>query len=65
MIVFVVQNPAKVVIGTRDPEGGGMGYFDITECIGIEFDNWPNGATDFNNRNTDSPRIWLGYYSGD
>jgi len=96
-IVFVVQNPAKVKIGTRDPEGGGMGYFDITESIGIEFDNWPNndhadpvinhmgidlngiadsydtlslttatnGATDFNNGDTGSPRIWYAWVDYD
>ncbi|NTU54097.1 MAG: PEP-CTERM sorting domain-containing protein [Chlorobiaceae bacterium] len=96
-IVFVVQNPAEVKIGTRDPEGGGMGYFDITESIGIEFDNWPNndhddpvanhigidlngiadsydtlslttatnGATDFNNGNTGSPRIWYAWVDYD
>jgi hypothetical protein len=40
-LVFVVQTVANNVGGA----GGGIGYFGITNSVGIEFDNWLNGGS--------------------
>ena len=41
-IVFVVQTEANTAGGG----GGGIGYIGIDNSVGIEFDNWYNGAQD-------------------
>lgn len=46
-IVFTVQN----VSNTAGGGGGGIGYDGLSPSIGVEFDNWDNGACDGNNGN--------------
>lgn len=46
-LVFVVQTVSNNVGGA----GGGIGYLGIPNSIGIEFDNWNNGAGDSNSSN--------------
>jgi hypothetical protein len=46
-IVFTVQN----VSNTAGGGGGGIGYDGLSPSIGVEFDNWDNGACDGNNDN--------------
>lgn len=46
-LVFVVQTVGNNVGGA----GGGIGYFGIPNSVGIEFDNWNNGAIDDNSSN--------------
>jgi len=46
-IVFVVQTLSNNVGGA----GGGIGYFGISNSVGIEFDTWNNGAIDGNSSN--------------
>ncbi len=41
-LVFVVQT----VSNTAGGAGGGIGYFGLPNSVGIEFDNWDNGAGD-------------------
>jgi hypothetical protein len=41
-LVFVVQTVSNNVGGA----GGGIGYFGITNSVGIEFDTWNNGSID-------------------
>ena len=40
--MFVLQTVSSNVGGV----GGGMGYVGIPNSVGIEFDNWNNGAGD-------------------
>lgn len=46
-LVFVVQTVGNNVGGA----GGGIGYDGIANSVGIEFDNWNNGAIDDNSSN--------------
>ena len=46
-IVFTVQTVANTAGGG----GGGIGYEGLTPSVGVEFDNWNNGAGDGNNGN--------------
>lgn len=46
-IVFTVQTVANTAGGS----GGGIGYQGLSPSIGVEFDNWNNGAGDGNNDN--------------
>ncbi|ENO83433.1 L-type lectin-domain containing protein [Thauera linaloolentis] len=46
-IVFTVQTVANTAGGI----GGGIGYQGLTPSVGVEFDNWNNGAGDGNNDN--------------
>ena len=46
-LVFVVQTVGNNVGGA----GGGIGYQGINNSVGIEFDNWNNGAIDGNSSN--------------
>ena len=46
-IVFTVQT----VGNTAGGGGGGIGYAGLTPSLGVEFDNWNNGACDGNNGN--------------
>jgi hypothetical protein len=39
-LVFVVQTVSSSVGGI----GGGIGYFGLSNSVGVEFDNWPNGT---------------------
>ena len=46
-LVFVVQT----VSNTAGGGGGGIGYDGLLNSVGVEFDNWNNGAIDGNNDN--------------
>lgn len=46
-IVFAIQTVANTAGGA----GGGIGFQGLTPSIGVEFDNWNNGAGDGNNGN--------------
>lgn len=46
-LVFVVQT----VSNTAGGAGGGIGYAGLPNSVGIEFDNWNNGAGDGNSDN--------------
>ena len=46
-LVFVVQT----VSNTAGGGGGGIGYYGLPNSVGIEFDNWNNGAGDGNSAN--------------
>ncbi len=46
-IVFAVQTVANTAGGS----GGGIGYQGLSPSIGVEFDNWNNGAGDNNSAN--------------
>jgi hypothetical protein len=46
-LVFVVQT----VSNTAGGAGGGIGYYGLPKSVGIEFDNWDNGAGDGNSAN--------------
>lgn len=46
-LVFVVQT----VSNTAGGGGGGIGYYGLPKSVGIEFDNWNNGAGDGNSGN--------------
>ena len=46
-LVFVVQT----VSNTAGGAGGGIGYAGLLKSVGVEFDNWNNGAGDGNSDN--------------
>ena len=46
-LVFVVQT----VSNTAGGSGGGIGYYGLPNSVGVEFDNWNNGAGDGHNGN--------------
>lgn len=46
-LVFVVQT----VSNTAGGAGGGIGYAGLPKSVGVEFDNWNNGAGDGNSDN--------------
>lgn len=46
-LVFVVQTNSNSVGGA----GGGIGYANVPNSVGIEFDTWNNGAIDGNSSN--------------
>lgn len=46
-LVFVVQTVSNNVGGA----GGGIGYANIPNSVGVEFDNWNNGGVDDNSDN--------------
>ncbi len=46
-IVFTVQTVGNTAGGS----GGGIGYEGLSPSLGVEFDNWDNGAGDGNNDN--------------
>ena len=54
-IVFVVQTVANTAGGA----GGGIGYLDIENSVGVEFDTWNNGGG-FNDPNGNHVGIDLG-----